>query len=127
MTTPRQGRARRMQRARRGDAIRSWWLNKLALLAMLVMTMILLSDCTTGASVMLPNLRSPIRYPASAVIKGSIRSPGGPFLYDKEARVVFFHGVNAVYKLKGTQIPIVPISRDSKADCRCGMAITGAE
>jgi hypothetical protein len=28
-------------------------------------------------------------------------------------------------EVKGTKIPIAPISRDSKAYCRCGMAITG--
>ncbi len=32
-------------------------------------------------------------------VQGPIRSPGGPFLYDQQGRVVFFHGVNAVYKL----------------------------
>ena len=29
---------------------------------------------------------------------GRIHSPGGPYLYDDQGRVVFFHGVNAVYK-----------------------------
>ncbi len=44
------------------------------------------------------NLQSPIGYPSSAGVEGPIRSPGGPFLYDQQGRVVFFHGVNAVYK-----------------------------
>lgn len=52
---------------------------------------------------MLPSLSSvsqvlPGALDASAV-QGPIRSPGGPFLYDQQGRVVFFHGVNAVYKL----------------------------
>ena len=46
----------------------------------------------------LPSLRSPIHRPSSAVVEGQIHSPGGPFLYDQKGRVVFFHGVNAVYK-----------------------------
>ena len=32
------------------------------------------------------------------VVSGTVRAPGGPFLYDSSGRVVFFHGVNAVYK-----------------------------
>jgi endoglycosylceramidase len=31
-------------------------------------------------------------------VAGTIFAPGGPFLYDKRGRVVFFHGVNVVYK-----------------------------
>ena len=62
------------------------------------MAMILLSGCTSGPSISLPNLQSPIRYPSSTGVKGPIRSPGGPFLYDQQGRVVFFHGFNAVYK-----------------------------
>jgi endoglycosylceramidase len=31
-------------------------------------------------------------------VSGALRSPGGPFLYDREGRVVFLHGVDAVYK-----------------------------
>jgi endoglycosylceramidase len=34
----------------------------------------------------------------SAGVTGRITSPGGPFLHDRYGRVVFFHGVNAVYK-----------------------------
>jgi len=60
--------------------------------------MVLLSDCTSGTSVTQPNPQSPIRYPSSAGVEGPIRSLGGPFLYDQQGRVVFFHGVNAVYK-----------------------------
>ena len=29
---------------------------------------------------------------------GRITAPGGPYLYDRQGRVVFFHGVDAVYK-----------------------------
>jgi len=63
-----------------------------------MMAMVLLTDCTGGRSVTLPSLRWPIHRPSSAVIEGQIDSPGGPFLYDQKGRVVFFHGVNAVYK-----------------------------
>jgi len=67
--------------------------------------MVLLASCstsTTGSTERLPSLQSPIRYPpsmrATSEVEGPIHSPGGPFLYDQEGRVVFFHGVNAVYK-----------------------------
>ncbi len=33
-----------------------------------------------------------------AAVSGLIRAPGGPYLYDRQGRVVFFHGVDAVYK-----------------------------
>lgn len=50
----------------------------------------------------LPTLRSPAFAGASVsgppAIAGPIRSPGGPFLYDSQGRVVFLHGVDAVYK-----------------------------
>ena len=61
----------------------------------------------TGVSTALPtalptlsnvSLVAPGALEASAV-QGPIRSRGGPFLYDSQGRVVFFHGVNAVYKL----------------------------
>ena len=31
-------------------------------------------------------------------MSGRISAPGGPFLYDSLGRIVFFHGVDAVYK-----------------------------
>jgi endoglycosylceramidase len=48
----------------------------------------------------LPTLRSPLVSGASAGAGGTISSPGGPYLYDRQGRVVFFHGVNAVYKIR---------------------------
>ena len=49
----------------------------------------------------LPSLSSPT-LPApnetSTTVSGRISAPGGPYLYDSQGRVVFFHGVNAVYK-----------------------------
>jgi endoglycosylceramidase len=52
----------------------------------------------------LPTLRSPSFSGASVsgapAITGPIGSPGGPFLYDSQGRVVFLHGVDAVYKRK---------------------------
>ena len=46
----------------------------------------------------LPTLRSPIVAPGVATVSGRIAAPGGPYLYDSRGRVVFFHGVDAVYK-----------------------------
>jgi endoglycosylceramidase len=46
-------------------------------------------------------MSSPLQVPSSAggqFVRGPIRSPGGPYLYDQQGRVVFLHGVNAVYK-----------------------------
>jgi len=87
-------------RSRRAEqsATRTKWLKGVARLSALSLIIILLSDCGGGTSVTLPSLQSPIRYPPSAAIEGQIHSPGGPFLYDQQGRVVFFHGVNAVYK-----------------------------
>ncbi len=59
--------------------------------------MLVMSGCTS-ATTSLPNLQSPVLHPSPAVIEGQIHSPGGPYLYDRKGRVVFFHGVNAVYK-----------------------------
>ncbi len=33
-----------------------------------------------------------------AAVSGAITAPGGSYLYDHQGRIVFFHGVNAVYK-----------------------------
>ena len=51
----------------------------------------------------LPTLQSPIVSGSgpergSATTPGPISAPGGPYLYDRQGRIVFFHGVNAVYK-----------------------------
>ena len=47
----------------------------------------------------LPTLASPVRtVTGPPAVSGPIRAPGGPYLYDRAGRVVFFHGVNAVYK-----------------------------
>ena len=48
----------------------------------------------------LPTLQSAGATPVggTAKISGPIRAPGGPYLYDAKGRIVFFHGVNAVYK-----------------------------
>ena len=36
--------------------------------------------------------------PAGARCRAASSAPGGPYLYDSQGRVVFFHGVDAVYK-----------------------------
>ena len=52
----------------------------------------------------LPTLGSPTFFAPSdsgsgtATVSGRITAPGGPYLYDSHGRIVFFHGVNAVYK-----------------------------
>jgi endoglycosylceramidase len=57
----------------------------------------------SNAATVLPTIssRAPVPPPAvdPSAAQGPIRSPGGPYLYDQQGRVVFFHGVNAVYKL----------------------------
>jgi endoglycosylceramidase len=56
-----------------------------------------------AATPVLPSLSTVSQVPPAASdpspVQGPIRSPGGPFLTDQQGRVVFFHGVNAVYKL----------------------------
>ncbi|HLG67783.1 MAG TPA: hypothetical protein VKV36_07935, partial [Acidimicrobiales bacterium] len=42
--------------------------------------------------------RSPA-VPPGSLLSGYLRAPGGPYLRDRYGRVVFLHGVNAVYKL----------------------------
>jgi endoglycosylceramidase len=79
-------------------------LTRLVLAVALIAVVNVLSACgTTKTTVDLPNLSSPVRYPpsiqAGSGLEGPISSPGGPYLYDQAGRVVFFHGVNAVYKL----------------------------
>jgi endoglycosylceramidase len=46
----------------------------------------------------LPTIHSPIDTPGPAAVSGRITAPGGSYLYDRDGRVVFFHGVDAVYK-----------------------------
>ena len=62
-----------------------------------------LPGCASAPTASLPAQRSAVSYPptvsGSPPVGGPIISPGGPYLYDKEGRVVIFHGVNAVYKL----------------------------
>jgi hypothetical protein len=62
----------------------------------------------------LPTLRSPSFSGASVsgapAVIGPIRSPGGPFLYDSQGRVVFLHGVDAVYKRKPFELYTDPAS-----------------
>src|ERR1035441_3100083 len=68
----------------------------------LAIVVTVLARCTSASTGTLPSLASPIQYPSSigaSAVQGPIRSPGGPYLYDQQGRVVFFHGVNAVYNL----------------------------
>jgi len=61
-----------------------------------------LAACGPAGPIVLPSLSSPVVPPPKtsgrAALSGVITSPGGPFLFDGKGRVVFLHGVNAVYK-----------------------------
>ncbi len=55
------------------------------------------SDAAAGQP--LPTRASPLKTPSgSGAVNGFLHSPGGPFIYDAGGRVVFLHGVDAVYK-----------------------------
>jgi len=60
------------------------------------------TDGSPVAGHALPTLQSPIVTGANVTdttgVSGPIAAPGGPYLYDRQGRIVFFHGVNAVYK-----------------------------
>ena len=53
---------------------------------------------TPTRTTVLPNLSSPTFSAQRHGVSGRIFAPGGPYLYDSQGRVVFFHGVDAVYK-----------------------------
>jgi endoglycosylceramidase len=56
-------------------------------------------SASTVTTSTLPTLRSPtVDVHATPLVSGPIEAPGGPYLHDRSGRVVFFHGVNAVYK-----------------------------
>ena len=85
---------------------RSLWLVVASVLALVAVTGAMLAVPGAGSAAppsALPTLRSPtfaganVRGPA-AVFFAPIKAPGGPYLYDRQGRVVFFHGVDAVYK-----------------------------
>src|ERR1039458_7998341 len=65
-----------------------------------VLVWVLVSPSRSAAPGSLPSLASSAQEPVSSAhaVEGPINSPGGPFLYDRQGRVVFFHGVNAVFK-----------------------------
>ncbi len=52
------------------------------------------------------------RTPAAAAVPGGVRgllsAPGGPYLHDASGRVVFLHGVNAVYKKAPFELFVAP-------------------
>jgi endoglycosylceramidase len=68
--------------------------------ATLATILVLLTSCASVATPGLPSLASAIHPSPSGtqLVEGPIGSPGGPFLFDNQGRVVLFHGVNAVYK-----------------------------
>ena len=85
------------------ERVRDRSMSPVRLLAPLLVVVITLAGCSSATTGSLPSLSSPVRFPpttaASAALAGPISSPGGPYLYDDQGRVVFFHGVKAVYKL----------------------------
>ena len=63
------------------------------------LTLVTSADAASPTSTILPSLASPLtRLSDRPAVSGLIRAPGGPYLYDSSGRIVFFHGVNAVYK-----------------------------
>ena len=50
------------------------------------------------ADAVLADASMPPASSGSATVTGRISAPGGPYLYDSQGRIVFFHGVDAVYK-----------------------------
>ena len=60
------------------------------------------STPATGGVIRQYGSRAPGTHPAGAppgvLVSGSLRAPGGPYLYDRYGRVVLLHGVSAVYK-----------------------------
>ncbi|MGH9045454.1 MAG: cellulase family glycosylhydrolase [Acidimicrobiales bacterium] len=86
---------------------RPGWLGPYAALTVLVglgvATGILVGPQATAAQrSVTPSLASPLHRPPSlgngVGLSGTLRAPGGPFLYDRQGRVVLLHGVNVVYK-----------------------------
>ena len=80
---------------------RACWLYVFVLVTMVAMAVAAapLGAGAAAAAARLPTLASPIvRVGTNAPVSGPIRAPGGPYLYDAQGRVVFFHGVDAVYK-----------------------------
>ncbi len=70
------------------------------LLAVLALGLLMTPGSVSAATATtLPNLRSQTLAPSGApAVSGLVRSSGGPYLEDSAGRVVFFHGVNAIYK-----------------------------
>lgn len=72
------------------------------LVAMIWVTPGTVSPGSASTASALPTLHSPAYSGASvsgsAASTGPYSAPGGPYLYDHQGRIVFFHGVNAVYK-----------------------------
>jgi len=66
----------------------------------ILFVLLVASGCQASIITALPGLRSPTYYPPTppGPMQGPIRAPGGPYLHDSSGRVVFLHGVNAVYK-----------------------------
>ena len=86
-----------------------------AVLAGLVAAAVVVSGCTTPSApgvVRQYGSRTPGTHPAPGpaadLVSGPLRAPGGPYLYDRYGRVVFLHGVNAVYKYPPFELTPAP-------------------
>ncbi len=56
-------------------------------------------EAGSSPTLQLPSLADrPVPPSTGPAVSGRISAPGGPYLYDRSRRVVFFHGVDAVYK-----------------------------
>jgi endoglycosylceramidase len=69
------------------------------LLFSLALAVVVSPASASATTTSLPTLHTKTLVMAGApAVSGPIASPGGPYLFDRRGRVVFFHGVNAVYK-----------------------------
>ena len=82
------------------------------LVGLLLVLTPLLTACGSSTTVRLPNLSSPIvsapTIDGAAPVQGPLKSTDGPFLTDALGRVIFLHGVNAVYKLRPYELYPAP-------------------
>jgi len=51
---------------------------------------------------------APVALRGTTTVAGLLSAPGGPFIRDPAGRVVFLHGVNAVYKYPPYELSVVP-------------------
>ena len=87
------------------------------LFATLAVVAVIAASCSSGPSVQSqfssPSMHPTAQPPPEAAVVGPLSSPGGPYLYDTDHRVVFLHGVNLVEKHPPYVLSITPGSPTS--------------